>query len=448
MKPFPDRFYSRCSIMLVLLSLLVYGKAIHLPFFSDDYAVMLRLSRGDFDTGIFLRPLGDFTLYLQYQLCGFNAAWYHLVNVLLHAGCAVLVLYVTRELLGYIGYQGPAGWVAALAALLYTCNPMIAETVIWIVGRGIILSTSCMLLSILFFLRTRAGKKWMRLPSLIFFALALSGYETALVLPALLFVMVLSGKGKLTKAMVAVLPFVAVVLAYLLLRVLLLPEFSGGGYFRTGHGPAFYAYNFAALLTRCFTPPAADSRNFSIMGAVVFVLLAAFFVLYRRRSPVSFPVLMIFTLLLILSLLPVVTVGISTRDYEGGRFLYQPAVFSSVLIALLLMGLLRSARGLMTGVSVMLAPCLALLLNVVMQWNTAGSLLDAAMRSLPVIERPFLLEGAPGKIGTAYFLRNGAREAVVIYGKTSVALMETTVPAGAAETFVYRDGRFEKKQVL
>lgn len=60
--------------------------------------------------------------------------WFHLTNVLLHAGCAVLVFALVRRF-------ARDEWIGFAAAVLFAVHPLAAETVAWVSGRMMLLST-------------------------------------------------------------------------------------------------------------------------------------------------------------------------------------------------------------------------------------------------------------------------------------------------------------------
>src|SRR5438034_221419 len=71
-------------------------------------------------------PLLHTSYWLQQRLWGDSPTGYHLVNLLLHIGCVVLVLKILRLL------RIPG---AALAAILFALHPVNVETVAWITER-------------------------------------------------------------------------------------------------------------------------------------------------------------------------------------------------------------------------------------------------------------------------------------------------------------------------
>src|SRR5207245_4187611 len=71
-------------------------------------------------------PLLDHTYWVQQRLWGDSPSGYHLINLLLHIGCVVLVLKILR----FLKIPG-----AELTAIIFALHPVNVETVAWIAER-------------------------------------------------------------------------------------------------------------------------------------------------------------------------------------------------------------------------------------------------------------------------------------------------------------------------
>ena len=100
-------------------------------------------------------PLTWLSFGVNFALGGLDPWGYHLGNMALHVGNALLFHQVARRLLaratGGSGVGVEAG--ALLAAALFALHPLRAESVAWVTERRDVLSGACYLLSVLAFLR-------------------------------------------------------------------------------------------------------------------------------------------------------------------------------------------------------------------------------------------------------------------------------------------------------
>jgi len=130
-------------------------------------------------------PLTRSTFWLEHALWGLAPLPYHLVNVLLHGACAVLLWRVLLSL------KVPGAWVGAA---LWDLHPVQVESVAWITEMKNTQSGLFFLLSILFFVRWlrasdlngRTGGGWNYALTLVFVALAMASKSSTVILPVVL----------------------------------------------------------------------------------------------------------------------------------------------------------------------------------------------------------------------------------------------------------------------
>ena len=107
-------------------------------------------------------PLTWLSYAIDYTLWGgLDPFGFHLTNVLLHAGNAVLLFVLATHLLRAALTPGGGGssrgiyWGAALAALLFAVHPLRVESVAWVTERRDVLSTLFLLSSVICYVRYR-----------------------------------------------------------------------------------------------------------------------------------------------------------------------------------------------------------------------------------------------------------------------------------------------------
>lgn len=130
-------------------------------------------------------PLTLTTFWVEHALWGLQPLPYHLVNVLLHGACAMVLWRVLQNL------QVPGAW---LGAALWALHPVQVESAAWISELKNAQSGLFYLLTILFFVKgLRAGKRdersswnWNYTLTCFFAALAMASKSSTVVLPAVL----------------------------------------------------------------------------------------------------------------------------------------------------------------------------------------------------------------------------------------------------------------------
>jgi len=125
------------------------------------------------------RPLTLLSFALNYRFGGYDPAGYVMVNILLHALCALLVFMLLRRL-------GVPGGLAVGGALIFALHPLQTETVNYISSRASLLCGVFHLLSLLsahtFWQKESFGLSWLVL-SCFFFCLALLSKSLGITLP-------------------------------------------------------------------------------------------------------------------------------------------------------------------------------------------------------------------------------------------------------------------------
>jgi len=191
---FPSPLFRRdlfSGLMLILFVILAYAPIWHAGFVWDDDAMLaanpcivgpLGLKEIWTTNAADICPLVLTAFWVEHALWGLAPLPYHLVNIVLHGACAVLLWRVLRRL----RVQG-----AWLGAALWALHPVQVESVAWITEMKNTESALFFLLSILFFVRFLTAKElkgrkrggWNYALSLLFAALAMASKSSAVILP-------------------------------------------------------------------------------------------------------------------------------------------------------------------------------------------------------------------------------------------------------------------------
>ena len=185
------------GVLLVAALLLAYGQLWHAGFLWDDDS---HLTKNPCIVGplgfvdIWITPAATYyplvlsAFWLEHALWGLAPLPYHLVNLILHASCALLLWKVLSEL------RIPGAW---LGSALWALHPVQVESVAWVTEQKNTQSCLFYLLSILCFLRwldhsNRPLKflskplSWPYLLSLLFALLAILSKSSTVMLPLVL----------------------------------------------------------------------------------------------------------------------------------------------------------------------------------------------------------------------------------------------------------------------
>jgi hypothetical protein len=146
------------GLMLILSVILTYTPVWKAGFVWDDMFILTANPyivgplglRGIWTTSAAdICPLTLTTFWMEHALWGLNPLPYHVVNVLLHGACALLLWQVLRSL------RVHGAW---LGAALWALHPVSVESVAWVSEMKNTQSGVFFLLSILFFIRYLRAK--------------------------------------------------------------------------------------------------------------------------------------------------------------------------------------------------------------------------------------------------------------------------------------------------
>lgn len=182
------------GLALLAMTLIAYGRVLHAGFIWDDEmhvtqnpAIVGPLGLADIWTSRAARyfPLTLTTFWVEHALWGLKPLPYHLVNVLVHGSCAILLWRALR------GMRVRGAW---LGAALWALHPVQAETVAWITELKNTQSCLFYLLAVIFFVRwlraegqdSPGSRPWDYALVLASAAMAMASKSSTVVLPLVL----------------------------------------------------------------------------------------------------------------------------------------------------------------------------------------------------------------------------------------------------------------------
>lgn len=156
--------------LILLLGILVYANSFDVPFVFDDLESIVGnesiRNLGNFLPGgsgfdfHFRRWVAYFTFALNYRFGGYQLFGYHLVNLAIHLGTALLVYALVRLVfrtpqLANSRLAPQAGLAAVLAALFFVAHPVQTQAVTYVVQRLTSLCTCFYLLALVLYVAAR-----------------------------------------------------------------------------------------------------------------------------------------------------------------------------------------------------------------------------------------------------------------------------------------------------
>ncbi len=289
----------------------------------------------------FFRPVPNMFLWVDKQLYGNSPLGFFITTILLH-GLAVFSVYfladtIQSKLKLLQKFKELPFWVA-LFFLLY---PFHAESIMWTIARGSIMTTAFTLFSLACFVKADDLKKifW---SSWVWLLLALFSYESMWnVIPLFILVAWYKTKERIIKKKMAMLQsgiMAATFAIYLAIRFLLLNSLVGDGYEDLEDNMKdlkLVSGNLIKLTARLFTPAINDPKIFTglfLMGALAIIIIVYRQFKANRATGIFMVILWVSMITGVFTASPL---GIDTHFHESDRYLYYASFFFCLFIAIL-----------------------------------------------------------------------------------------------------------------
>lgn len=366
------RWYRRLVMALALIALMTYGNTQQNGFALDDMRILKNklVTKGisaipqlavtpyhygyEHNRNDLYRPLSLIVFAVERQFFGENAAVGHAINILLFAGCVLLLFVFLRRLLGR-----ERTMLAFVASVLFAVHPIHTEVVANIKSQDELLCFLFGFLSMLQCLRYYDNGKNMQLAAAaLCFILSLAAKETSITLMAIVPVMLFCFRSIRTRRALWILAALAMVCtAYLTLRFSVLQAYDANhtsellpmdnalvrmpaGTSRIATGIALLGMYFAKLIW-----PNPLICDYSLMAvpyagftSIIFIFSAAFYLLVvgyaiyrlvkRKDDVLAFSIVFYVTTLMLFSN---ILMMIGTAFAE--RFLFYPSVGFCIAVA-------------------------------------------------------------------------------------------------------------------
>lgn len=371
---YPPRAPSLFPILLIVaLSLAVYGNTLDNGFVYDDVGQVLRNEwikdikhiPEIFSSNVwkfegmqsnYYRPLMHVVYMLNYFLFGLRPWGFHLVNIMTHAGVSILVFLIAARLPEESRSASPSpSWAPPfIAAMLFAAHPIHTEAVAWVAGLPELAFSLFSLLSLYLYILSKGKKSATVLPvlSVLSYVFAVLFKETALIFPLILLAYdaIFREPGQPLRVLNYV-PYLAVIGLYLMVRVSVLGNFVPIQRYG-GLSTYQYAINILPLFTdylgklilpvnlnayHVFHPLTSILEVKGILSLVISSVFVVFAWIMMKKDKTAFFGLT----LIVLPLLPVLYVSGVGENTFAERYLYLPSFGFSLL---LVSGVIRLAK--------------------------------------------------------------------------------------------------------
>jgi len=364
-----SKYFRRPSVLLTTLSLftaVLYSGTLFFHFVWDDgpqivdnplirsWHTLSRVFVSDlwYHTArrqVYYRPLFVAWSILNYAAVGLRPWGWHLGAILLHLGATLAVFWLARRL-------GLEYWTAALATLIFALHPIHIECVAWISAASDSMVTMFAALAFGAFLNARAPdgtrKSAWRVASLALLACALLAKEMAISFAALVGIYVwFSSRNekrtaqKLREACIAMVPYAAVTLCYVILRKLVL--WRSTTQFDAKHGlgdmaltlPYVLAFYLKQLLvplglTGLYYTPYVTTKIVSQFAVPILILSATAGLIYSWARKTGDWVVAFAGCWLLVGLAPALYIrAFGNGDFVRDRYVYLASIGFAILAA-------------------------------------------------------------------------------------------------------------------
>jgi len=456
--------------ILIAVTALAFWPNLRAPFVYDDYTHIVQSSHANWRIlvdafrrepgghGLFFRPVGFISYWLDYQWAGAHPIRWHLWSLAVHAIDSCLVYVLVRRL----GIRGAAAFVAAL---LFALHGSRAEPVAWSDARFDLLATFFALGALLCVLELcRTGRRLYFVPVAACAALAVCTKESAFCLPLLPAALLpCLPRAQWRRALAASLALGAICATLFAYRWWALGGIGGyagrGGVNTLWHSQPLHT--FVALFFRqwafLFFPV-----NWSVpvewwlraAGAALLALLIVYVARASWRGAANAPLAGLAFLLA--ADIPVQHILLFEPDFAGARVLYLPLAGFAIFWAATLERSGWSRLTWVTALALIGFNAAALEHNLV-PWRTtpaAGAAVCRALGSeLAKDPRPVFVSGLPSRLDGVYFLSNGFPECVQMNSGEAAARVHAVGESTdswpqSARRFVWNParGRLEEKR--
>jgi len=340
--------------------------------------------------GAMFRPITLASFVVNYAVAGWNPIGLRIVNIVLHAFNAILLMFLLESLL--TGSMRNHFYTAVPVAMVWLANPAHTEAVDHVSSRSVLLVTFFYLAATLLFIKwkRRSSNSRMGFGTPLCFALALMSKEIAITFPVMTLLVDALTPGEHRKTWPVHIANFAVAGGYFGLRAIMFEAPLGGNYVRpVGVNALTQSRVVLYYMSEIFFPfrlnvnpdfsvstSLSDPRALAAVLIIAALLMAAF--LYRSKSPlISLAVFWYFLALAPTSFIPL-------KRIVNEHNIYLPSIGCAILLSLIYSRLRHFKPKLLLGLFILMAISFgSLTITRNRAWQSEENLWRAAVRFSP-----------------------------------------------------------------
>lgn len=409
-------------VIIIMVGTLAYLPTLNLPLLSDDYDSLHKILHFSIFHGNWFRPLTDFSLLINFKIGGQTPFGYHLFNLILHLANTIIAYFLLLRIFKLLSpANSPSKQSILLFSILFLVSFNNLETVSWVVARGALLAYFFMGFSWLQYIKYLENKRIRHtLTSSALFFTSMLAYESTWIFPIILFIfnLLILKELKTKQSIKFITPTLITFAIYLILRTMASSQVIGTYGLEKLTGDSFFnlLLNAIKILSRLVVYPTGNlwlTTSFSTILLLAFIIITSKII---KTKKVSLPNFIMITLMLFVSVMPIIGIGIDSRDGEGGRYLYLPNFFFAIT------GVFISNYTFLEKLKTRVIIWIAIIYNTVFliighnNWQISGQIRKEVLTELKnhQDEGHILIKNLPGDYNGAFVYRNGLHKNLIL----------------------------------
>ena len=353
-----------------------------------------------------------------------------MTNILFHSFNAFLISLIALLLCKKLNLTDFQKHMFSLSSgLIFLTVPSHTEAVSWIAGRTDVISTFFCLFSFTLYLTCKNyNKKYCLIMSLFLFFIALCSKECVIFYPIIIFSYELylnRSRENIYKVLSITCLYGFLFALYMIIRYMQLGTFIGG--YGTGVHlkfiPSEIFQHIISYPVRSLLPPLYHSIPAIGFAGIFFIIIFIYSCLFLSKNKELRGISIFLISCAVISILPVINLGISHRDTQGQRFLYLPSSFTVLYIGFLLASIRSNKKVVITLLLSLLIIFTSFLYSTNQNWLQASQIARNIIINLEQFDKSerLFITSLPDNFNGAYVYRNGFHNAIKLFkGKLKI----------------------------